>query len=223
MYYKRRSGNPILRVIILGMIAGMAYLIYDNFSVPAPARPSPSAIQPSSGEINGANPEPIANSAEPQAGENAAPRVTDLQPDIPPGTTLFIPSAGIYANIFRVYLDGESWDVSRLGTNVGHLQGTSWLNEKGNVVLSGHVELSDGRIGAFANLDEIKIGDLVIVQQNGVEYRYAVTQVGKTTPDDLTPLYPSEQSMLTLITCGSYDFFSDSYLERTVVIAELLS
>lgn len=211
----------MLRIIILGMIAGMVYLIYDNLPMLTTTNTSAPAIIPN--VADDASSQAISIPAPPVDSPSAGAQVNDLQPDIPPNTTLFIPSAGIYANIFRVYLDGESWDVSRLGTNVGHLQGTSWLNESGNVVLSGHVELSDGRIGAFANLDDLKVGDLIIIQQEGVEYRYTVTKVGKTTPDDLTPLYPSETSLLTLITCGSYDFFSDSYLERTVVVAELLS
>jgi len=47
--------------------------------------------------------------------------------------------------------------------------------------------------------------------------------VRQVEPDDLTPLYPSTTEQLTLITCGSYNFFSDEYEIRTVVVAERLS
>jgi sortase (surface protein transpeptidase) len=44
-----------------------------------------------------------------------------------------------------------------------------------------------------------------------------------TTPDDLTVLYPTTDERLTLITCDSYDFLQDAYLERMVVIADRIA
>ena len=57
--------------------------------------------------------------------------------------------AGIFSRVIESYLDGQSWDISQLRTNVGHLEGTSWLNQNGNIVLAAHVELSDGTRGAW--------------------------------------------------------------------------
>jgi sortase A len=120
----------------------------------------------------------------------------------------------------QVYLDGVSWDVTNLGMNVGHLQGTAWLEDAGNIALSGHVELADGRAGVFASLHELKPGDLVVLRQGGSERRYSVTEVKTVQPEDLTPLYPTIEERLTLITCGNYNFFQDTYLERVVVVAQ---
>ena len=142
------------------------------------------------------------------------------RPEIPEGTSLFIPSAGIVGQVVETYLDGNSWDVSRLGQNVGHLQGTAWVDEPGNVVLSGHVELSDGRKGIFANLNELSEGDLVVISSDDVERRYIIISITTTTPDDLSPVYPSAEDRLTLITCSTYNFLLDSYLERTIIVAE---
>lgn len=222
MYYKRRKSGPnLLSIIVLGLIAGGLFLVYEKFQdvVPAPAVSAPSPAQ-TTGQTLDSAPAAAPVSASSDLNESAA---AELAPDIAPNTTLFIPSAGIFANIVQVYLDGSSWDVSHLGMNVGHLEGTSWLDERGNVVLSGHVELSDGRKGVFGNLDELQIGDPIIVQEGGLEYRYTITNIGQTTPDDLTPIYPTTSSQLTLITCGSYDFLQDSYLERTVITAQLES
>jgi len=223
MYSRRRSSGPgIGFLILLGVVIGIGFLIYDNLdalpffnnapgnAVNAPAAPAADTTT---------NNETVTTDA---VGDNQAVTATEYIPDIPEDTTLFIPSAGIYSQIVQVYLADNSWDVSRLGLNVGHLQGTPQFDEGGNVVLSGHVELADGRKGVFANLDELAIGDVIVVQQNGQEYTYTISEVYNTSPDDLTPLYPSTSSRLTLITCGSYDFFQDSYLERTIVVADLL-
>jgi LPXTG-site transpeptidase (sortase) family protein len=137
-----------------------------------------------------------------------------------PQTTMVIPTAGIFAPVIQVYLDGVSWDVSQLGANAGHLQGTPWFDAGGNIGLAGHVEMADGRPGIFAQIDRLKIGDPIEITDRGVLHRYAVRVVKKTSPDDLTVLYPTPTDRLTLITCGAYDFLQDAYQERVVVVAE---
>ncbi len=139
---------------------------------------------------------------------------------MPDGAQLFIPSAGIFTNIVEAFLDGTSWDVSRLGNNVGHLQGTSWITSGGNVVLSGHVELADGRRGIFANLYDISVGDIVEVTAGNDNWRYIVTDIQTTSPTDLTPILPTQEDRLTLITCGSYNILSNVYQERLIVVAQ---
>lgn len=220
MYQRRRkSGIGIFPLIIIGVLVGVGYLVYDNFLNQDGDAPAPQPTQVDVAQ-QPAQPTPIPQSNT-VSDETTPTNNTNSQPDIPQGTTLFIPSAGIYADIVQVYVDDSgSWDVSHLGLNVGHLQGTQWLGHPGNVVLSGHVELGDGRKGVFATLNEVKLGDIIVVQQDGQEWRYEVTEIGTTTPDDLTPVYPTQNDQLTLITCGSYDFFQDSYLERTVVVAQ---
>lgn len=213
---RRRRSSPLLPLIFLGMIAGIGFLIYDSFI----ARPNSSAPTPQPTAA-------VTQEAGTQAVDSAAPTpqpagspVPGLEPDII-NASLFIPTAGIIAPIIRVYLDGTSWDITNLGMNVGHLQGTAWVDSgPGNIVLSGHVEMSDGRKGIFANIKDLKTGDVVILREGGEERRYAVTFTGVVEPDDLTPLYPTANERLTLITCGNYDFFQDNYLDRVVVVAE---
>jgi LPXTG-site transpeptidase (sortase) family protein len=151
-----------------------------------------------------------------------APVIATPSPQ-PAATTVFIPTVGIHTTIIEAYLDGNSWDVANLGSNAGHLQGTASLDEPGNVVLAGHVELADGRQGVFARVGEVKIGDPIIVQEGDSQRHYIVRAVEVTTPDDLSVLYPTQDDQLTLITCDAYDFFQDVYRERTVVIAERIA
>jgi len=163
------------------------------------------------------------------SGDEAADGAADAQPTLESyeaisEAQLLIPAAGINAPVIRVYLDGQSWDVSNLGMNVGHLQGTRWMNEgPGNIVLSGHVEMRDGRKGIFAEIGALTDGDVVILQYRGQEQRYQVVEIRNVDPNDLSPVYPTESDLLTLITCDAYDFFQDSYQERTIVVAERLS
>jgi LPXTG-site transpeptidase (sortase) family protein len=143
-------------------------------------------------------------------------------PQIPADTEIFIPTAGVNSRVVQAYLSGNSWDVSQIRANVGHLQGTSWVGQNGNIVLSGHVERADGSAGVFANLDLVEMEDLIRLTVNGQERMYVVTEIRTTTPEDLSPIMPTRSERLTLITCGEYDFFQDAYLERLIIVADPL-
>src|SRR5689334_13063610 len=72
------------------------------------------------------------------------------------GITLSIPSLNIQTSIVTVHLavfpEGVTWDVRRLRSNVGLLEGTSNFGQAGNAVLAGHSELAHRRAGVFHNL-----------------------------------------------------------------------
>ena len=218
----RRRRRPRLFVIIMmGVISGIAFLIYDQSRPSLPIETAAQVASPTSVAIASVNLTPTPHfSGDLAVTPSPTPIIArDLGPDIE-NAAIVIPNAGIVAPIVRAYIGEGSWDVSKLGNNVGQLEGTRWIPETGNVVLSGHVELSDGRQGIFANLHELQIGDRVIITQNGNDYHYDIISVDSVDPTDLTPIYPSTDNRLTLITCGAYDFISDTYLERIVVVAE---
>ncbi len=189
---------------------GLVFFAHDNSQGAAiqAIAPAPAATPIPTDEISASAPaQPAASVATPEAARSA----------------VFIPTVGVHAPIIETYLDGASWDVTHLGTNAGHLQGTAWFDQPGNVVLAGHVEMADGRRGVFARIGEVSVGDPIIVQQGDDERHYVVRAVQTTTPDDLSVLYPTPDDQLTLITCDAYDFFQDAYLERTVVVAERIA
>lgn len=211
MAYRRKQNNilsGIFQTLLLGIVLGFVFFSLDNdrpVSAVEPVRPIVTTQD---------TPVPVATQP-----------VVVATPETPPpaATTVFIPTVGVHASIIEAYLDGISWDVTHLGTNAGHLQGTSSFDQTGNVVLAGHAELSDGRRGVFYRIGEISVGDPIIVEQGDDERHYIVRAVQVTTPDDLSVLYPTSDDQLTLITCDAYDFFQDAYLERTVVIAERIA
>jgi LPXTG-site transpeptidase (sortase) family protein len=234
-----RFGKPSLFIIIfLGLIAGVAFVVLnssdpatDPNTVQAPATVSegasetggevaqqPTAVSdvPDVAPVDGVaqqQPDTVADASSP---DNSRANL----PEIPVDTEIFIPTAGVNSQVVQAYLSGNSWDVSQIRANVGHLQGTSWLGQNGNIVLSGHVERADGSAGVFANLDLVEVDDPIQLMVNGERRVFIVTEIRTTTPDDLSPIMPTRSERLTLITCGAYDFFQDAYLERLIIVAE---
>ncbi len=212
MYRSRRSGSAfsLTLVILFGMIAGIGYLIHDNWGA---------GSSPSNASLSDVN-----FTQTPVASASATPQTVAAAPSLPyeitNGAIFYAPTAGIHTHIVQSYLNGTSWDVNDLGTYAGHLQGTAWVNEPGNIVLAGHAEVFDGGQGIFSSLDELLVGDPLIITQDGQEYLYNVVEIKKVDPDDLTPFYPEDNPRLTLTTCTDYDFLLNTYRERVVVIAE---
>jgi LPXTG-site transpeptidase (sortase) family protein len=149
----------------------------------------------------------------------AAPTATSLPPL---HFSLFVPSLGITGRVIHLPITDGSWNVDALGDNVGHLLGTSWFRDArpGNVVLAGHVELRDGRRGIFSQLHDLALGETIVILSETEIRRYRVMASYETTPSDLSPLYPTQREILTLITCSDYDFLANSYHPRLIVVAE---
>lgn len=210
---RRNRGCFPFFLVILAIIGGIVFYVVDN------------APQPTTSLVSSGDTTPSANVTPTDADAMITPELVALEPTAEPEnvTRLVVPGAGINQMIVTAFLDGTSWDVSRLGRNVGHLQGTAWFNQGSNVVLSGHVEMSDGRRGIFADLDRVQIGDVIIVDETGQTIQYRVSDIYTTTPDDLKPIYPTTTERLTLITCENYDFLRDQYNERLIIVADRVS
>lgn len=198
------SGGIIARLIFFGILAGVGFMIVQNLRHPVT-------------EVA------TAPTQTPTTVPTARPTFPPVYTSTPyPNAVIYAPKAGINAKIVDVYLDGHSWDVSTLGTNVGHLQGTGWFGKSGNIALAGHVEMGDGRTGVFRNIDKMEKGDPIILQLGDLQQKYQVTDVKRVKPDDLSVLAPTTIDTITLITCdiGAYNLLSNNYLDRIVVVAE---
>lgn len=207
--YRRRRKFPVAGLVIIGIFIGVGVYVIAT-------------LNGSSDTISSVTATPFLALLPPENTSQLS--LTPITPaslvNVPAvDTTVFIPSLGIYAPVITAIIRDRSWDISNLGTKVGYLQGTGWLGDNSNIVLSGHVEMSDGRKGIFASLPEVQIGDEVVVSQNGENYHYVVRELKYVDPSDLSVLYPTESETLTLITCSDYDFWSNVYETRLVVIA----
>lgn len=221
--YGRRNNLPFGILLALAIVAGMLFYWWDQ-GQDLVMHDSETVIQETE-EVLQQEISPDVAAAPTMAVGLPTVRPTPFsatsRSEVPPGTTLFIPEVAIYSDIIEAYLNGQSWDISELHQRVGHLEGTAWINRPGNVVLSGHVELSDGRPGIFARIGDLALDDVIMLESEGVQHTYRVTNIYRTTPDDLQPLQPTTDShRLTLITCGDYDWLSDQYDERVIVVAE---
>lgn len=113
---------------------------------------------------------------------------------------------------------GDSWgrlEVARLGLSVtldegidartlrravGHLPGTAFPGEEGNVVLAGH------RDGLFRPLREVREGDTLRLATTDGVFDYRVGSVQVVDPDRTDVIQPSAgRQEVTLVTC--YPFY----------------
>ncbi|MHB8752654.1 MAG: sortase [Aggregatilineales bacterium] len=149
----------------------------------------------------------------------------DVLPTLTPDTRaplrrIIFPATGTIAPIVEAMRAGDSWEMRYLGNSVGHLAGTSWLDDPGgNIALAGHIEDAQGEPGPFAHLSQAKIGDVVILQEGQRLIYYRVTTVVRAASDDIRYVSQDGHHRVTLITCADWDASTARYLSRLVVVA----
>ncbi len=104
---------------------------------------------------------------------------------------ILIPSIGLSAQI----ADGTSVDI--MNSFVGHFENTSMWN--GNVALAAHNR--GYPVNYFANLKDIKKGDLIEYKLNGKTRQYKVETIVTIKDTDWSYLAESVDNRITLITC----------------------
>ncbi|MEJ7654972.1 MAG: class F sortase [Chloroflexia bacterium] len=98
--------------------------------------------------------------------------------------------------------------------------------QPGNSVLAGHLDSTTGP-AVFYKLDQIKVGDMPVVDKDNRSIQFRVTK-SQVYYNDEAPLYeifgPSDESHLNLITCdGAFDRNSKEYDRKLVVFSVLVS
>ncbi|MCM3884725.1 class E sortase [Frankia sp. R82] len=159
----------------------------------------------------------------PPAVAPAAPRVTPLPPPVVPlgdGVAILrVPRLG--RDYAPVVVQGVSAADLRRGP--GHIPGTAMPGQVGNFVVSGH-RTTYGK--PFNRLDELRVGDAIVVEVQDRYYTYRVSGSEVVTPNRVDVTYPvpkhagatPTKSLITLTTC--HPKFSASH--RLVVYGELV-
>ncbi|KJD43954.1 class D sortase [Paenibacillus terrae] len=81
-----------------------------------------------------------------------------------------------------------------------HMSETAALGQTGNAAIAAHRARTAGRL--FNRLNEVKIGDKIIINTKGEQYSYTVYKISIVAPTDVSVLKSFEnQKLLTLITC----------------------
>lgn len=147
-----------------------------------------------------------------------------VTPQLPPRPSkithysLSIPKLGIEKA--TVQIGGEDLMASLI-----HYPGTALPGQFGNAVIFGHSVLPQffnpkNYKTIFSTLPTLKEKDEVLVNFDGVFYRYRIIKLTETTPEDVTVLEQRhDSSYLSLITCVP----PGTYLKRLVVRAKLVS
>ena len=115
-------------------------------------------------------------------------------------------------NVDAVIVEGDTWEQLKKG--VGHHLDTANPGERGNLVLSAHNDIFGEY---FRYLDQLKVGDEVIVYSGNQRFRYVISQSRFVTPTQVDVMLPSRDPMVTLISC--YPYLVDN--KRIVVSAQL--
>ena len=136
---------------------------------------------------------------------------------------LEIPTLDVEMDIVGVPLVNGDWDVSWLGSQAGYLYGTAYPTWVGNSVLTAHVWNADNRAGPFYHLKDLQYGDRFYIHAFGSTYTYEVRSNALVSANNLRMLEHSDYSLVTLITCESFNEASGEYLYRRAVQAVLVS
>jgi sortase A len=107
----------------------------------------------------------------------------------------------------------EGVRASTLRRAVGHIPGTALPGNPGNVGISGH------RDTFFRPLRNIRSNDVVTLTTLLGELRYRVVSTSIVRPDNIAVLRPTENQMLTLVTCYPF-YFVGPAPSRFIVRAE---
>jgi len=107
-------------------------------------------------------------------------------------------------------VQGDSWDDLKRG--VGHRVESANPGERGNVVLSAHNDIY-GEI--FRDLHKLKAGDTLVIATGNATFDYVVERVETVLPTRVEWMAPTDEPVVTLITC--YPYLLDTH--RVVVRA----
>jgi sortase A len=122
----------------------------------------------------------------------------------PPLGVLRIPSVDLEVPVL------EGTDDLTLNRAVGHIAGTSALDQGGNVGIAGH------RDGFFRELKDVHLGDSMDLYTEKGNSRYVVDEIVIVPPEDVSVLAPRFKPTLTLVTCYPFYFVGSAPLRYIV-------
>jgi len=117
-------------------------------------------------------------------------------------------------NLESVVVEGTDNRSLRLGP--GHLKDTPQPGEAGNSVISGH------RDTFFRHLNDLQMGDEVLVQRGGKTFHYKVTGKRVVEPTNVAVIAPTKDPEMTLITCYP-TYYIGPAPKRLVVFSKLVT
>jgi LPXTG-site transpeptidase (sortase) family protein len=212
----RWTGNLLILGSLIG-VAGLAYLALGPETPPPWVQDVPVRVYP---------PPPLPVSElypgqRPAEGSSRVVVASQAASDLPI-THLSVQRIGLEADVVPARLvernGGTTWEVPAF--KVGHAESTAGAGAPGNAVLLGHVtSLHSGNV--FADLDQVRLEDVVRVFSDQTAFDYRVVSVDHVPRDDAQVLEQGATPTVSLITCtGIWLPTIWDYTERLVVRAE---
>ena len=216
-----RLRDRLLLLLELAALVGLIFVVFSTLSsLRVLNKEVAEALEPERGAT------PVATPATVLPGGSLPPGSEGTVPDqlrhlVEPGASIPIPTPGprqasrIIIPAIEIdvpVVEGDGWEELKMGA--GHRIGSANPGERGNVVVSGHNDVY-GEI--FRYLEDLNIGNEVIVYAGDTPYSYLVAAKMVVEPAEVSLLEPTPNATLTLITC--YPYMIDT--QRLVIIAEL--
>jgi LPXTG-site transpeptidase (sortase) family protein len=206
--------------LVAGAGAGAALLLGSRSLLAAPVQQADDEIEDpwESGACEVRDDEDERFDDEEQDGDEAADLIIPLR--------VLIPEIDVDARVEVLEIVGDTLQDPSNGEDVAWYKETALPGEDGNAVIAGHLNWYNMPEGVFFAINQLQEGDEVLVRDSScAEFRYVVEwveliEVANADMHEITG--PSEQALLTLITCGgTWDPSISQYRERTVVRARL--
>jgi sortase A len=119
------------------------------------------------------------------------------------------PSAKLSATVL------EGSDDKTLRRAAGHIEGTAFPGDDGNIGIAGH------RDTTFSRVQHLKLGDTITLETLAGEFEYRVSKTMIVQPDAIEVLDPTPQPTLTLVTCYPFTYLGNAP-KRYILRAELI-
>ena len=97
-----------------------------------------------------------------------------------------------------------------LNRGAGRIKGTATMDEGGNLGLSGH------RDGFFRGFKDIEMGDEIKIQTTRGVQNYEVSSIYIVPKEDISPLAPSDEKIITVVTC--YPFYFVGHAPKRLIV-----
>lgn len=150
------------------------------------------------------------------------PKPGEDGPDISAVVRIVIPALFLDTEVKYVPYDGFTWMINGLRQEIAWMGNTSWPGLGGNTGLAGHVTVAGMGDGPFRHLDELPSGELVLLYTEKNIYTYQVRESRVTDGEDMSVILPTDNAQISLITCIDWDEEAHTYLDRLIVIADLV-
>lgn len=201
-----------LLTVELAAVAGLVFIFVNGLGLLSQLNTEISAGTPSPAPLLGPVVLPSGHTA-PSANNAAAPNEAEIPEHLRPLVQAYtaalvmptpgpeqamgisIPRIGVNAPIVQ----GDDWEALKRG--VGQHIGSANPGQNGNIVLSGHNDIY-GEV--FRQLDQLSVGDEIVVMTAQNSYTYTVTGRLLVAPTFVEVMFPTPDATITLISCYPY-------------------